>query len=64
MAVLAITGGMRSIATDIAEVHAGVLPLELALEQICYRATIRMATLPIRHPLYLPICQCAAHNVK
>ena len=52
IATLAITGGIKSTPTDLLDAHAGVLPIELGLQKICHRATVRMATLPNSHPLY------------
>lgn len=51
MATLLITGGMRSSATDILDAHANILPFQQTLRKMCYRSTLRIATLPDTHPL-------------
>jgi hypothetical protein len=66
MATSMITGGMRSTATDVMDAHANILPFQQLLRKICYRATLRMATLPPNHPLFKGIKSayenCAIHN--
>lgn len=61
---LAITGALRSTATDILDLHANVLPIELQLKKACHRAITRIATLPDTHPLYQPVRRCAKRYVK
>lgn len=55
---------MKTTATDILKVHAGLTPINLMLQRICHRATIQLATLPVTHPLVTPVHRCAPHNVK
>ena len=55
IATLAITGALRSTPTDLLDAHAGVLPMELALLKTCHRATVRLLTLPLTHPLHKSI---------
>ena len=43
MATMAITGALRSTATDILDLHAGVLPVGLLLRRICHGAKIGRA---------------------
>ncbi|KIK45269.1 hypothetical protein CY34DRAFT_78256 [Suillus luteus UH-Slu-Lm8-n1] len=66
MASSMITGGMRSTATDVMDAHANILPFQQLLRKICYRAILRMATLPPNHPLFKGIKSayenCAIHN--
>ena len=64
MATIAITGAMRTTATDISEVHANVLPIELLMLYICYRAAIHMVTLPASHLLAKPLKTCANKLVR
>jgi ribonuclease HI/exonuclease III len=52
IATVAITGGLRTTPTDLLDAHAGVLPIELALEKTCHRAAVRMLSLPDTHPLH------------
>ena len=52
IATLAITGALRTTPTDLLDSHAGVLPMELALLKASHRATVRLLTLPVTHPLF------------
>lgn len=63
IALLAITGAMRSTATDILEVHANVLPMTLLLQNICHRAIVRLSALPKSHPLHSPVHRAAKIQV-
>lgn len=49
-ASLAITGAFKSTATDIADAHAGLPPMQVTLKYICHRAMARHCTLPKSHP--------------
>lgn len=49
---IAITGGLRTSATDALNAHAHLLPAELLVSKWCHRALTRMATLPKDHPLH------------
>ncbi|KAG2144123.1 uncharacterized protein EDB93DRAFT_1251723 [Suillus bovinus] len=51
MATLNITGGLHSSTSDMLDSHANVLPFQQVLRYTCYRATLRMSTLPESHPL-------------
>ena len=51
-AALAITGALRSTATDVLNLHAGLLPMALALWQACFQVALQLATLPESHPLH------------
>jgi hypothetical protein len=64
IAALAITGALRSTATDILEAHANLLPATLLLQNACYRATIRLTTHPKTHPLYHPLRRAASKYVS
>jgi len=64
MASLAITGALRSTATDVLDLHANLLPIELLLHRICYRAVTRIACLPDTHPLYNIARNCSDRLVK
>nr|VWO96319.1 Uncharacterized protein [Ganoderma boninense] len=63
-AVTLITGAMRTTATDIMTAHADVLPFRLLVDKLCHRATVRMCTLPLSHPLTPHIRRAAARYVK
>ncbi|KAG1729344.1 uncharacterized protein EDB91DRAFT_1060003 [Suillus paluster] len=51
MATLLMTRGMRSTASDLLDTHTNILPFQQTLQKICFKATLRMATLPNTHPL-------------
>ena len=52
MATLAITGTLRTSPNDYVDVHARVLPMELALLKACHSATVRSLTLPNTNPIH------------
>ena len=52
---LAITGGLRTSPTDVLDACAFLLPAPLLIRKTCFRAFIRMATLPPDHPLFKPV---------
>ena len=52
MATLAVTRAMHTTATDVLDLHVGLLPMHLALHRLCHCATLRIAALPDTHPLY------------
>src|SRR6266481_9932758 len=64
MALMAITGALRTSATEMLEVHANLLPTELLFHKICHRAAVRLSALPETYPLHKPVCQSACHNLK
>ena len=49
---MAIIGVLCSTLTDFADIHAGILPIELALLKATHRALTRMLILPPTHPLH------------
>ncbi|QRV96882.1 Reverse transcriptase from transposon X-element protein [Ceratobasidium sp. AG-Ba] len=51
LSAIAITGALRTTSTMALDAHANILPIDLAMNLACYRATIRMATLPASNPL-------------
>lgn len=61
---LLITGAMRTTAGDVAEAHAGLLPLQLQINKLCHRAMLRMATFPPSHPLYPLIKRAGGRYVQ
>ena len=64
MAALAITGAMCTTATDVLDLHAGLLPMRLALHKLCHHAMLRIAALPDMHPLYNTFCKQAYRYIK
>lgn len=63
-ALLAITGAYRTTATDVLEIYANVLPLELRIQNLCHQAAIRLASHPSSHPLQPLVRRAAARTVK
>ena len=63
------TGGPQKVAgpdldqtmDSLADVHAGLLPIELALLKATHRATIHLMTLPQTHPLHSIILSTKAN---
>ncbi|KAG2068144.1 hypothetical protein BDR04DRAFT_1025367 [Suillus decipiens] len=49
---IAITGAMRTTASNLLEVHANLLPTSLLLQNTCHRAIVHLITHPKTHPLY------------
>src|SRR5258707_13458366 len=50
-ALIALSGALRSTASDILEIHSNVLPMHLALNRVCCRSAVRLATLQPSHSL-------------
>jgi ribonuclease HI len=64
IAALAITGAMRSTATDLLEIHANLLPVTLLLQNTCHRAIVRLTALPDSHPLHPHVRRAARRFVS
>ncbi|KAI0037507.1 hypothetical protein FA95DRAFT_1506897, partial [Auriscalpium vulgare] len=54
-ATISITGAMRNTATDLLDAHADIPPFHLIVDQKCYDAALRLATVPYTHPLHYHI---------
>jgi hypothetical protein len=52
IATLAINGALCTTLTDMLDIHAGILPLELTMLKVCHRSLVRICTLPAPHPLH------------
>ena len=63
-AALAITGAMRTSPTDSIEAHANLLPIPLLLQSLLFRSSLRLASLPSKHPLHALVRRAAKRNVK
>lgn len=61
---LVITGCLRTMPTDLLDLHVGTLPIHLEIDKHCHRAAIRIATLPAAHPLHKPARKCTTRTVK
>ena len=62
LAAIHIMGGMRSTATDTLFAHTDLQPIPILLRQHCSRAALRMATLPLSHPLHKHIISTYHHR--
>jgi hypothetical protein len=58
-AAIAITGAMKTTATDVLDAHANLLPMQLLIEKMCSQAALCLATIPKHHPLEKHIRQVA-----
>jgi len=61
---LAATGGLRTSPSDTLDALANLMPFDMAIEKWCFRAAVRLAALPDKHPLRKPVKQCASRSVK
>src|SRR6266481_3661843 len=64
IATTAITGALCTTATDVMEIHANLLPAELLLHKICYRATLWLVALPDTHLLQKIVKQVVRWDIK
>jgi hypothetical protein len=51
IAALAMTSCLKTTATDYAEPHANLMPLDLLIKDLCYQAFVRLVSLKGKHPL-------------
>lgn len=63
-AAIAVTGALRTTASDVLDAHANFLPFDLLVEKVIVRAGTRLATIPDSHVLHKPIQRAAKRNVK
>jgi ribonuclease HI len=63
-AAILIVGGLRTSPTDSLDVHANLLPFHLLVDKVRFQAALRLATLPVSHPLHKPVIQAAQRFVK
>ena len=59
-----ITGGIKGTAHDTLQAHANILPMDLLLRRIQFRAASRISSLPHHHPIYPLACKAAKRLVK
>jgi ribonuclease HI len=62
VAALAITGALRSTATDALDAHANLLPVTLLVRKHAFDAALRLATLADGHPLYPIVKHISVRN--
>ncbi|THU94079.1 hypothetical protein K435DRAFT_669085, partial [Dendrothele bispora CBS 962.96] len=60
-AALIITGALSTTATDLLDLHAGLLPLPLEIKRHRHRDAARLCTLPDTHPLSQQLQRAAKH---
>jgi len=48
---LHITGALRSVPTDVIDACTDMIPFHFLVERLMHRATTRLVTLPLSHPL-------------
>lgn len=58
-----ITGALTTTATDMADYHAYLLPVQLRLQLATFKAAVRLCTLPPSHPLQ-PLVQRCRRGVR
>ena len=63
-AALATTGVLRTTPTDLLDAHAGLLPMDLLLKKICFRALTCICSLPQSNPVALQALKYHAHPAK
>ncbi|KAK6971433.1 hypothetical protein R3P38DRAFT_2479409, partial [Favolaschia claudopus] len=56
---------IRTTANDYLDNHAHNIPMELRLNQICFKAAARICTLPPSHPLHSVVKRAARfHSIR
>jgi len=63
-AAIMITGAMKTTATDILDIMAGLLLFHILVNKHWHRAALWLATLPHNHPLHKPVENTAKRLVK
>jgi ribonuclease HI len=61
IAAIAITGCLKTTATDYVEPHANLMPLDLLIKDLCLRAFTRLVSLKGNHPL-VEVVRKATHK--
>ena len=60
----AITGGLRTTSGDVLDVHAYILPIDLLMNKLLYRAALHLCSLPKSHPLHAQTWWRSFHRAK
>jgi ribonuclease HI len=63
-AAIAISGALRTTAGDAAEIHAGLVPINIRFKRLCALSAARAATVPSTHPLHKIARKSAKRLVK
>ena len=61
---LATTGALCTTPTDLLDAHAGLLPMDLLLKKICFRALTHICSLPLTNPVALQVAKYHTCPVK
>lgn len=64
IAMLSITGAMRTAPTDSLEILSNTWPIAHRIQNICQQATLRLAAVPLSHPLHPFVKNAANRFVK
>ena len=59
-----ITGALCTMAGDILDAHANILPVDLLFNKVLFWATARLCSLSHTHPLHSIMCTAAHRKVK
>ena len=59
-----ITGALSTTAGDVLDIHSFLLPVDLMIRKIQFRATSRICALPASHLLYKVVRRAASRPVK
>jgi ribonuclease HI len=64
LAVITLTGAMHTMATNVLEANAKLMPIDQCIQMSCHRVALHMAALPPIHPLHPLLRQVAKSYVK
>ena len=59
-----ITGALRTTAGDTLDTHANIMPVDLLLNKVLFRAATQLCSLPDTHPLHDTVRSAARHKIK
>ena len=60
----AITGSLRTTSGDVLDVHTYILPIDLLMNKLLYRAALHLCSLPKSHPLHAQTWWSSFHRAK
>jgi len=61
---MAITGGLRTMPTDLLNIHANTFLTHIEIDRLCTRVAVRTVTLPVKHPITKFVEKCANKKVR
>jgi hypothetical protein len=59
-----ITGGLSTVAGDISDIHAFILPVDLLFQKLLFRSVLQLCSLPPENPLHPMVKSAAKCRVK